>query len=88
MSRSVSRLIPSPEQVNKRKMEIKNKVNKDEGLTFKPKVNHHKNRTMVDPNSNVYTRNQEFLVKKEEKVKDLKNKFYNPAHQSKQITIK
>ena len=47
-NRSSSRLIQSPAMIRQRKMEILQKVNKEEGVTFKPKINKIKQRGMVD----------------------------------------
>ncbi len=58
-----------------RKCQIRDKVNKEEGCTFQPKLNDTKNRKMVDPNSNVVDRNKEFLVRKAEKILKMKNQI-------------
>ena len=64
--RSITRL-KSPVEIQQRTKELIDKVNKAEGVTFKPKTNRRKNETLVDPKSNVLTRTYEFMKNKENK---------------------
>lgn len=48
------------------------KVNKEQGITFQPKVNSKMNKILVDPNSDVISRNRDFLKNRENKILAMK----------------
>ena len=68
----LSSLIRSPEEIQRRAQELVEKVNREEGCTFQPKVNTKMNNLLVDPNSDVISRNKEFVKNRDNKILAMK----------------
>ena len=52
-SPTISSLIPSPQETKHRRAKLIEKVNKEEGVTFRPKLNKYSNRILAEKNMNL-----------------------------------